>query len=160
MSASDSITFGAARNHAGHYGSVYYDRSLQETREADDCGDCEAFLQLGIDAAQWYLRADREQRLIAYQRGEDIDPETQATVEKWFRDWLVPCDFAERWVARIEAQGRSPSNLQAFRAICEEIRAIVEFLDGAVDRELPKGLIPLRDKAAEEQRHGQTSEFV
>ena len=160
MSESDTITFGAARNHAGHYGSVYHDRVTQESRETVDCGDCEAFLQLGIDAAQWYLRADREQRLIAYERGEDIDPEKQAIIEQWFRDWLAPGDFAERWVARVEAQGRSPANLSKFRAIREEMRAIVEFLDGEVDRELPKGLIPLRDKATEEYRDGLTSEFV
>lgn len=156
----DTLTFDAAKRHAEYYSAIYHDSLTQEHDAAMDRWDCEAFLQVGIDAAQWFLRADQELRLRAYEQGRDTDPAAQAALESWFRDWLAPCEKAEHWVTIVSAQGRAPDNLERFRSICHEMRAIVEALDDSVTDELPVGLIPLRDGAIEEERNGQTTEFV
>lgn len=128
--------------------------------EAMDCRDCEAFLQLGIDAFGWLVRADqvahakaREDSVAEHQFAEIAE-----SLRLLFRAWLGPCEFAENWIADQEAREYVVENAHRFREYREEVEAVVESFDSedlATD-----ALIALRDKAVADYRNGETAEFV
>jgi hypothetical protein len=124
-----------------------------------DCRDCEAFLQLGIDAFEWIMRADRVLRSAAA-TGEF---NYSKTVDKGFRilceDWLRPCDFAIKWIAKHAELGYEVENRTRFLTCYEEMVAIVESGDEN-GRELAAAMRELRDQAVNEHLNGQTAEFI
>lgn len=132
---------------------------IDRHNEAMECRDCEAFLQMGIDAFNWLVKADLVLRKAAadgdFSYTQDVD-EKLKHLAKW---WLRPTKVAEEWIKVQQQRGYSLENLQEFRKCCEEIRAIVAFneLEG---EELPATLIPLRDSAIAEQLNGETAEFL
>lgn len=124
-----------------------------------DCYECEAFLQLGIDAFRWLLRADYGLRQGIYGGTIEYDAKAEATLEQLFRTWLVPCEFADRWAKSQCDRGFVVSNLSDFRKCCEEGRAIVELIDDSDTDAMSEQLANLRDQAIYEQQHGETAEF-
>ena len=55
--ATDSLVFRTAERHVNNY-TRESSGLMAEHREAMDCRDCEAFLQLAIEAFHWLIRAD------------------------------------------------------------------------------------------------------
>lgn len=128
---------------------------------AADRRDCEAFLQLGIDAFKWVIRADQVTRQAIYDGTADFD---QDAVEAALRDlcklWLKACGRAEQWAANQQSRKLPVANLEEFRSCCDEMRAIVKAQEQGDEEELPDGLTSVLEKAIEEHRGGQTTEFV
>ena len=130
---------------------------IADHRRAMESLDCEAFLQLGIDAFDWLVRADQAIRKAVLAGCAEHNARTQQALESLFRAWLEPCALANKWVAKIEKQGHALDNLARFCECETEVRAIVRFLD---EDKMTDAMRALRDEAVSEHESGQTAEFV
>jgi hypothetical protein len=129
---------------------------MTASRDADECRDCEAVLQLGIDAFNWLIRADEFIRSALYE-GMDYDPEADEAIRELFKAWLRPCVPANKWIDTQQKRGYHVENLEKFRKCEREARSIVKSMeaDGMTD-----AMRKLRDDALTEHRNGETAEFV
>lgn len=94
-------------------------------REAMDCMDCEAFLDLGIDAFKWLARATNELRTQEV-KGE-LEFPADEVIHELRQLWLGQSDYAERWIAVQHERNYKVRNLDDFRLCCEKMRhAILE----------------------------------
>jgi len=132
----------------------------QAHQEAMDCRECEALLQLGIDAFHWIIRADRVIRNAVYDGVVACKAEVEEGIRSLCRSWLSPCQFAEKWIAKLQELGYQIANLDEFRECCEEMQAIVEAQNQGEGEPLPSAIMELRDRAIDEHLNGETSEFV
>jgi hypothetical protein len=155
----DTLDFRTAQKHVANY-KQESKLLMQAQQEAMDCRDCEAFLQLGIDAFRWIIRADRVVRSAFYNGVAEYDHGLDGQIAVLCREWLTPCEYAEMWIAKQLERRYQISNLAEFHKCCEEMRAIVEAQGHSDGEPLPPSMIELRDKAIDEHLNGQTSEFV
>lgn len=137
----------------------YTDESdlMKQHHQAMDCRDCEAFLQLGIDAFTWLIRADRDIRSAAFDKKIEWGEQFDEAFEALFRSWLEPCGFADDWIKVQLQRGSSVDNLAKFRECCEQVEAIVESFQ---ETDLPEPMAKLRDDAVVRYHDGETAEFV
>lgn len=94
----------------------------QETLE---CLDCEAFLELGIDAFNWLLKATKVVRTVALREESDSIERAEASLRTSRKAWLGPCDLAEKWATVQLERGFSIENLEQFRNCVLIMRQIV-----------------------------------
>jgi len=129
--------------------------------EAMDCWNCEAFLQMGIDAFHWLMRADRTARMAIYRGEKEHDPAFENSLNQLCAGWLTVSHFAEQWIEKQLTLGYEIDNLEEFRDCVDEMKAIVESSKpGSSDLPLPGPIALLRDTAIDEHHNGETSEFV
>lgn len=92
MRADMTTDFLELRN-ARRYSDSYREESdslIAQHKDAMECRRCEAFLQMGIDAFRWLIRADRTERL-AVMRGEKVyDPAVEDELRTRCKRWLDP----------------------------------------------------------------------
>lgn len=150
------LTFQCAKQHVETYNGTK-DSLMQAHEEAMDCYDCEAFLQLGIDAFDWLVRSDLVIRQAIYSEQYEHDPEIEEAIRKLAKAWLNPYDYAMQWVNRQKERGYSVSNLKRFEECHHEVRAIVDAFE--CDSVMPDALAPLMEEALQEHKNGQTAEF-
>lgn len=131
--------------------------ALNEHHDAMDSLDCEAFLQLGIDAYHWLVRADEVNRKGIANGGVDYDPQVEAALETQFRRWIAPCDAAQDWIAKVTGRGYDLQNLAEFRNCELEVRSLIRFLD---QDQMNDPMRKMRDDAVSEHASGQTADFV
>lgn len=132
---------------------------MREHVQAMDCRDCEAYLQIGIDAFEWLIRADENFRAIVFSEKAEYDPRIDQAIQSLFRAWLPPCEFANQWIDSQLQSGYHPDNLAKFRECERQVRSIVRSLDQDSD-EMTDEMRSLRDAALREHLHGETAEFV
>lgn len=133
---------------------------MRQHRQAMDCRDCESFLQLGIDAFDWIVRADQVLRGAMYQGFEGFDHnEAEDAIRALCRSWLAPCTRANEWAVVQNQRDFRVDNLDRFRQCCAEMQAIVNAQD-AKEEPLPDALADLQDEAIQEHLNGETAEFV
>jgi hypothetical protein len=149
-------TFTTARERVVGYTQQADQMAAQQ--EAMDCFDCEAFLQIGIDAFDWLLRADRVTRLALYNGKAEYDPELDEAFQSLCRAWLTPGVRAAQWIKAQQDRGFPIENSQRFLKCCEEMKAIVDFNSRSAEN-LPDAMAALRDMAIQEERNGQTLDF-
>jgi hypothetical protein len=154
----ESLAFRTAKKHVDAYSEE--SALMADHYEAMDCWDCEAFLQLAIDAFEWLMRADRAYRMSVYRGEREPDAGLEASLERLCEGWLNPCAFAETWVEKRVTKGYRIDNLAEFRQCAREMSAIVEAINDRGDESLPKGIAVFRNAAIEEHRNGETAEFV
>jgi hypothetical protein len=130
---------------------------IKDHHEAMDCFDCEAFLQLGIDAFHWLILADETLRRAIFSGKREFDPKIQQTIEGLFVAWLRPWKRANEWVDVQVQRGFEVANLDEFLKCSEEVLAVAESLDRDT---LTDAMRELRDAALTEHRDGKTAEFV
>ncbi|RIK82443.1 MAG: hypothetical protein DCC68_06510 [Planctomycetota bacterium] len=94
-------------------------------QEALECLDCEAFLDLGIDAFNWLMKATKVVRTVALREDDEAIERAEASLRAWRKAWLGPCDLAETWAGLQIARGFNIENLDKFRACCAAMRQIV-----------------------------------
>lgn len=143
-----------ARKHVDDFDAV-----IKDHYEAQDCNDCEDFLQMGIDAFEWIIRADEVIRAAIYAGDMEYDEELDHGIQLLLKVWLRPCENAFKWIAKCESLGFKIHNLAHFRECHNEVLAIVESLDSP-DTEVGDALSAARDEAIREHRNGETAEFV
>jgi len=133
------------------------DEVLRRHYEAMDCVDCEAYLQLGIDAFRWLLWADEAIRRAVLAGQAEYDRGVDDALRSLLVAWLQPCDFAEKWIQAQHDRGFEVDNAGEFRRCCEEVRAIVNSFE---DASLPDAMAKLRDQVLADYRDGKTTEFL
>jgi hypothetical protein len=148
-----SVALRAARRHV----NTFTDESeiLQDRPDDVASQDCEAFLQLGIEAFFWLVRADETIRAAVY-GGMPHDPRADEAIRELFLAWLRPGNRANQWIQSL-SDASAPANLAEFRRCEREVLAIVKSWQGD---ELTDAMRELRDRALAEHERGETAEFV
>jgi hypothetical protein len=143
-----------ARRHVRSFGDEY--DLLVDHGNPERCVDCEAFLQVGIDAFQWIVRADEAIRL-GVSRGQ-LAPDAQfdRKLKALARAWLNTCDVVSRLNLWYLSRGKL-GNLAEFRRCEAEMRAMVQSWQRD---KMTDAMRALRDSAIEEHRRGETAEFI
>jgi hypothetical protein len=158
--AQDSLAYRTAQSHVHMYGDAFQGIMAQHA-EAMECRDCEAFLQMGIDAFEWLMRADREYRMAIYRGEIEHDPDFDKALQNDYEGWLNPCQYAEKWIESQLTRGFKIDNLVEFRRCVEEMNAIVEaYREGDNPIFLPEGIAEIRDAAIIEHQNGQSAGFI
>jgi hypothetical protein len=155
----DYLAFRNAQKHVQSYSQESQDVMARHA-EAMDCRNCEAFLQMGIDAFEWLMRADRAFRMAVYRGEKEYDPENEKSLRNLCKNWLGPCDVAEQWIETQLTRGYEIDNLVEFRECVRQMSAIVEANDETDNMSLPKQIAVFRDSAVDEHHNGQTAEFI
>ncbi len=132
---------------------------MQEHHDAMECRNCEDFLQLGIDAFHWVMNADCRMRVAVSEGDVAADDSFELLLLALCSQWLVPCAFAEQWIARLEADGFKLDNAEEFRNCRREMSAIVKSFDFNDEEELPARMAELQDQALDAIRNDKTAEF-
>jgi len=150
-----SLVFRTAQKHVRNYNEESREPDVMQVhREAMDCWDCEAFLQLGIDAFAWIEKASEQVRRDIASGDLEPNAESDESLDWLYRDWLKPVDCTEKWIARQIERGYRPANLVSFRSCVEKVRIVVGDADKMAELALrvppPEQLDLLRiDLAAE-----------
>jgi hypothetical protein len=155
----DDLAYRNAEKHVQSYSDECRDL-LKLHAEAKDCRNCEAFLQIGIDAFDWLMRADRQFRMAIYRGEKDFNPKIEQALRAQYKKWLDPCELAEKWIEIQQTRGFEIDNLKEFRDCVRQMIAIVEANEEGDNASLPKQIAAFRDSAIEEHRNGQTAEFI
>ena len=121
---------------------------------AMECRDCEDFLQLGIDAFNWMIRADEQFREAIFDGRIEYDAETDESLSLLFRTWLKPSSYAEKWAAEQTERGFTLEKIAQFRQCVTEVRAIVQNAN-SIGGEMAK----IRDAAIASHRKGETIDW-
>jgi hypothetical protein len=125
----DSIALRTASRHVEDFGEET-DNLAKHRDQAQQHRDGEIFLQLGIDAFDWLIAADRQVRSAVYD-GNDVGD--WASIETLFenlcRTWLARSQEAVNWLNVVRSQGHQIANTDKFLQCHEEMTAIVRFND-------------------------------
>ncbi len=155
----DYLAFRNAEKHVQSYSKESQD-VMERHAEAMDCRNCEAFLQMGIDAFEWLMRADRAFRMAIFRGEKEYDAESEKSLRNLCKNWLVPCEVAEKWIETQLTRGYEIDNLAEFRECVSEMSAIVGADDEEDNTTIPKPIVAFRNSAIDEHRNGQTTEFI
>jgi hypothetical protein len=154
-----SLAYRIAKRHVEEFAGdvsqasgLFDDGGSQEGREARECSDCQAALQLGIDAYHWLIRADQALRMAG-----QFDAEVAQAMEALIRQWQKNLPQINQWVDVQLRRGLTLDNLTQFRQCESEVAAIVRSFD---DHSLSESMRQLRDQAIAEHRDGKTAEYV
>jgi len=135
----DLLAYRTARNSVRAFASEG-DEIVARNYQAEECRDCESFLQLGIDAYRWLRRADVQVRRAVAEGRLEASSSVDRAIEALFRLWLPPIEAANRWIEMQRERHFAVENLEQFRQCERDVRAIVaEFdkLKAAADRVPP-----------------------
>ena len=130
---------------------------IKDHREAMDSLDCEAFLQLGIDAYDWVVRADRAIRKAVLSGQLEYDKTIDVTLENMLHVLIKAYDHVGTWIKKVEERGYVLDNISRFRESELQARAMAKFLSGD---ELTDAMRAVRDDALSEHANGKTAAFV
>jgi hypothetical protein len=155
---SEPLAIQAAAHNVEFY-EQHAQKFIPDHQKAMDCFDCQAFLQLGIDAFRWLINTDELINKAVAEGITEYDAELESKLDRLFRRWLVPCEFANDWIDLQLQRGHQPDNLKRFRKCQAEATAIVKSIDNTT-RQMSDSLIELRDEAIEKHRRGETAEFI
>lgn len=143
-----------------------YDRILADHAEAEDCGTCESYLELGVQVFHWIIKADQDYRRELYQTPAAHSEAVERELETLMRRWHARCQAMLAWAERQVSRGFQVAHLEEFRHCTDEAAAIVESFDESIGNDesgkevMPTPLILLRDQALLDHQYGETSEFV
>jgi hypothetical protein len=124
--------------------------------EAMECRDCEDFLQLGIDAFDWLMRADTSIRTRVFRGEVPYTKEIDEALWTLLETWRTPCDFALTWAEKQKKRGFHVENLVEFQKCCREVADMLTPDDQFFSHD---SLVALRDEALDEHAEGKTVEF-
>lgn len=92
---------------------------IHASKQAQDCMDCEEFLDKGIRSFGTIEHGEATLYRAHAAGLIDVTPELEQGIEAIRRRWLRPCSFAETWIAKCQNNGYEIRNLDAFRNCCE-----------------------------------------
>jgi len=99
---------------------------VRDSKHARDCLDCEAYLDMGMEALQWLERAEEVFTEALARFDFDFSTELMEALENLHIAWLRPCAFAEKWIATCQENGYELRNVEDFRSCCTRAQ---EWLD-------------------------------
>lgn len=93
--------------------------------------NCIDFLQHGIDAYRWLVRAEETLRAASYESLFDFSADVQETFDALYLSWLKSSELAEAWIASHQ-QAATPSEiLREYNRVKEAIEDVVAHRDWA-----------------------------
>jgi len=101
---------------------------INESERAQDCMDCEAFLEKGIKALSAIecfadiAREAHEEGVVDYKDSLKLQQAAELLFEMWHRR----SEFAENWIAKCQRNGYDISYLVEWRASCERAQEWLE----------------------------------
>lgn len=135
---SEPLEIALARFEVEQYADIAdEDAVVRESKQAQDCFDCEEFLEKGI---QSFTSIECGERTLyrAHTAGLiDLTPELETAIEVIRRRWLRPCTFAEAWIANCEKNGYQVRNATEFRSSCRRAK---EWFESAAEFERAKAI--------------------
>lgn len=149
----DDLAYRTASHGVQAFVDVANELSARQQRDAEQ-QECESYLQLGIDAFHWLMRADEHYRKAVFSKQLAYDPAFDAAFDHLCVEWLKPTDAAEAWLSSLAARSLSPPNAGEFQECVTEMRALL-----AESRAVKGELAALRDNAIESYRAGDTDEW-
>lgn len=123
---SESLELRIARSRIESYEHDADEAIVRASNQAQDCLDCEAFLNKGIQALEWLERYEQALVEATTEGIVEMTPDLEDGLEVLHSAWLRPCDFAEKWIAKCVQNGFEVKKLAMFRDCCERAR---EWLD-------------------------------
>lgn len=124
----DSLEYRIAKGRIESY-EHSADAIISASHEAQDCLDCEEFLDKGIRACQALERLDVVVREAIVEGHLQPSPDVRTMVRDLFAGWLKQSQRAEPWIAKLVESGYDIRNLPEFRACCESIQDWLERKD-------------------------------
>lgn len=149
----DDLAYRTASHGVQAFVDVANELSERKKRVAEQ-QECESYLQLGIDAFHWLMRADEHYRKAVFTKQLAFDPTFDAAFDHLCVEWLEPTSSAENWLASLAARSLSPPNAAEFLECVTEMRALL-----AESREVKGQIAMLRDKAVQSYRTGDSDEW-
>lgn len=107
------------------------ERIVKASKQAQDCMDCEAFLQKGIRAIESMVLCEK---IFQDALSEEIIQRKDAEaligqIEVLYRVWIQKSEFSKKWIAKCHRNGYDISNLAEFRACQEQAQHWLERKD-------------------------------
>ena len=137
-----------------------YEDWTKHHAQVTECRDLEGFLVLAIEAFDWIERADASLRsdIALESLSRECENESCELINKLCRDWLVPCQFAEEWIVRVQGMGFCVDNVDRFHECSKQMVSVVA-AQGVSTREMAGSLVELEGAALKEHTDGETAEF-
>ena len=115
----ESVELALARHAIARYEQDANDDSLiRASIQGQDCLDCEAFLEKGIQAISWLERSEQALIEAANEGLIEFTTDMEAAIEELYVSWLRPCNYANQWIAVQEQRGFDVKHLEVFREAC------------------------------------------
>lgn len=119
-----------ARSKIERYEQEAEEAIIHESKQAQDCTDCESFLRSGIAGLAWLERSE-EVLLEASAEGvfeehPQVEQAIELAIETLYKAWLRPCPTAESWIAKCLSNRYDIGNLAQFRDCCDRVQAWLE----------------------------------
>ena len=121
----DTLAYRTARSHITDFNGES-DGLISRHREAMECWECEALIQLGIDAFAWLQRADQQVRSLLASGKMQPDSQLDDAFEHLYTEWLRPAERINTWAATQLERGFEIGNLAEFRRVASEALDIVQ----------------------------------
>jgi len=101
---------------------------IHASREAQDCMECEDFLDQAILALTWIERAESSLIEAASEGlvGDEEAAEIQNIIASLHEHWLRPCALAKGWVQKCIGRNFEIRNLAEFNDCCERAQDWIE----------------------------------
>lgn len=150
-----NLVFQQAQDHVESFVTKTND-AMAEHREAMDCWNCEAVIQMGIDAFEWLQRADQGMHEAVYAGAAVPDEEFEA-LKSLYREWHDKTTLVKAWAQRVISNSFALDNFQKLLESDREVAAVVRSFDKQSG--LTDAMRGLRDEAVKEHDRGQTAPF-
>ncbi len=102
------------------------ERLTQDHAAAMEARDCEDLLRAGVMAYHAVSFVERVLREADYRGIAEYGSELRASVLALYRDWLLPCERVEAWVADLNGRGYDLDGFEEFRSMRDEVSEIVQ----------------------------------
>jgi hypothetical protein len=144
-----SLAYRIAEKHLAAFATE--SQLLVANRATVNPADCEAIVQLGLDAFQWLMRADRAYRIAMFRGQIEHNPELEKALHQDCSTWLEHASSTWRELQSGHAKELPLDNREALIRQIEEMTAILDASQPTgVREELPPQMVPLRDAAVAE----------
>lgn len=154
-----SLAYRQARDHVRSF-SDESEQVMKAHKQAMECLDCEAFLQMGIDAFNWLIFADEMVRTHIHEHPKPDETNDVANrLYELFECWMKPVVVAKKLIGKHESRGFALDNVKEFEACVASAEAILRAAVGE-KRILSTTLESILSEAVLEFERGETSEFV
>ena len=118
-----TATFQIAKQRFEQYSADFNEQLMEDHAAAMDCWDCEAHIQMGIDAIRWLELAERVFNQICMENSSVRPTVDGLSFGEWlssqYRSFLARSEQAQSWIANCERQGYTVSNKQQFASTVE-----------------------------------------
>ena len=127
---------------------------IEQSNQAVDCLNCEATIQVGIDAIQTVFKADEALRSASIKGLIVFDEAMEEILTELVKEWLRRTQPTLEWIDRCERRGYTVEHKDELLGLIREAKGIVDF---DPDKPMPEHIARCRDEAVEEVARGEAA---